>query len=289
MQHRQGGPPAPAAGNKSWARARRQASQSKAVVGLHQGPTLAPTCFFAFKLLPSGQWQLGMNADASGAVASHAHERRRRGGPMRAASVAAVAEDGCRSLVHHIPVPVRMPGNPFRSKDTEGGLLGGQGLRSDDQWDDHDLNQPLDAAGASSAAGAAASGAAGGAATAAAVTPAAPEAAQRAAAPPAVTAAEAPLPPPPPPIATATFIPPPLATQPPPTIGVPASTAGAWGAAQPAQQPGVWGVSSSQFDSSGPAGYPPSAAPYGAYEAGAPGFQPQPWTGGYSDQPLTCE
>lgn len=183
-----------------------------------------------------------------------------------------------------------MPGNPFKTaRDTEGGLLGGQGLRSDDQWDDHDLNQPLDAAGASSAAGAAASGAAGGAATAAAVPPAAPEAAQRAAAPPAVTAAEEPLPPAPPPIATASFIPPPLATQPPPTIGVPASTAGAWGAAQPAQQPGVWGVSSSQFDSSGPAGYPPPAAPYGAYGAGAPGFQPQPWTGGYSDQPLTCE
>ena len=177
-----------------------------------------------------------------------------------------------------------MPGNPFKSsKDAEGGLLGGEGGLRSDQWDDHDLDQPVGAA----VAGSAATGAAAGAAAASA---AASEAAQRAGAAPAVAAAEAPLPPPPPPIATASFIPPPLATQP-PTIGVPASTAGAWGAAQPAQQPGVWGVSSSQFDSSGPAGFPPPAGAYGAGAPGAygaPGYQPQQWTGGYSDQPLTC-
>lgn len=72
-----------------------------------------------------------------------------------------------------------------------------------------------------------------------------------------------------------------MATQPPPVTGVPA---GAWGT-QPPQRPGVWGISSSQYDSSGPAGYPP---PAGGYGAAPPGYQPQQWTGGYSDQPLTC-
>lgn len=184
------------------------------------------------------------------------------------------------------------PGNPFKSSGKgEGGLLGAGGLRSDDQWDDQELEQPSPPSG-----DAAGSGSTAAAATGAAAAPgAAPVAAQRSAAP-GYTAAEAPLPPPPPPVATGSFLPPP-ATQPPTVTGVPASTAGAWGAAQPAQQPGVWAVSSSQFDSSGPAGYPPASGypppaggfqpQYGGY--GAPGYQAQQWTGGYSDQPLTCE
>ncbi|PRW05809.1 hypothetical protein C2E21_9479 [Chlorella sorokiniana] len=180
-----------------------------------------------------------------------------------------------------------MPGNPFKKDDKgEGGLLSTV-LRSD-QWDDQDLEQPAGAAAGPVPTAAEDKGAA----AAAAPPPAAFDAAQRSAAP-AYTAAEAPLPPPPPPVATASFIPPPLATQPPTVTGVPASTAGAWGAAQPAQQPGVWGVSSSQYDS-GPAGYPPGyggygapgGAPYGA-PGGAPGYQAQQWTGGPSDQPLT--
>lgn len=185
------------------------------------------------------------------------------------------------------------PGNPFKSSGKgEGGLLGAGGLRSD-QWDDQELEQPSPPSG-----DAAGSGSTAAAATGAAAAPgAAPVAAQRSAAP-GYTAAEAPLPPPPPPVATGSFLPPPPpATQPPTVTGVPASTAGAWGAAQPAQQPGVWAVSSSQFDSSGPAGYPPASGypppaggfqpQYGGY--GAPSYQAQQWTGGYSDQPLTCE
>lgn len=183
------------------------------------------------------------------------------------------------------------PGNPFKSSGKgEGGLLGAGGLRSD-QWDDQELEQPSPPSGDAAGSGSTAAAANG----AAAAPGAAPVAAQRSAAP-GYTAAEAPLPPPPPPVATGSFLPqPPPATQPPTVTGVPASTAGAWGAAQPAQQPGVWAVSSSQFDSSGPAGYPPASGypppaggfqpQYGGY--GAPSYQAQQWTGGYSDQPLT--
>jgi len=127
---------------------------------------------------------------------------------------------------------VAMPGNPFKSaKDDEGGLLGGAGGLRSDQWDDHEPQQPSQPA--ESAAGSAPTAAPAAAAAAAPVP--APDAAQRSAVP-AYTAADVPLPPPPPPVATASFIPPPLATQPPTVTGVPASTAGAWGAAQPAQQ-----------------------------------------------------
>ena len=175
-----------------------------------------------------------------------------------------------------------MPGNPFAANKREGGLLGDGGLRSDQWHDEHDETVPISLGPAAAASGSAAPAAAGAAPAAPAPGPpsaADATAAERSAQPPG-DAAAAPLPPPPPPVATASFIPPPLATQPPLVTGVPA---GAWGT-QPPQRPGVWGISSSQYDSSGPAGYPPPAGGYGA-----PPYEPQQWTGGgYSDQPLTC-